>query len=377
MSYKELNARLSQNNIPHGTTITKVKDNSNTGIIFIMGQLFTDDFLPNLTSIFTTNEIGESQFKETFNGQPLKASMMYINIHGINMPLEELGEKIASFSKNYENIYIISAMHGFEVVPFYKTHEIEYYTLPNFFSYDAIGYLTGSYISTESYLKILADNVAKPFSLWLSSCQGEKMIESAQKILPEGSTFITESKGYILNSYSWGNYLEKTLYGSDPFSIDKLLNTYLTPDTLGCPLSLFNLHPVKTIIGQDSIALDQAADLFVNDLKGNQIKNNILTKVIETVCLDKIDKDSCSNVANKTIELLYNSHNSVGDCYTHIGENSYLFNKDPDNWCHADLNSFCELSNGDKSSDGQNYLMALAIGNAYQNINESCLENAH
>jgi hypothetical protein len=373
MNYNKLNEKLFANNIPHGTTITKIKDNSNTGIIFIMGSADDDDYniLPDLSPIFTINDIGKGQFKETFNGQPLKASMMYINIHGINMPLKDLGNTIASFSENYENIHIISALHGFVVDPFKKTHKVKYFNkLHDSINHELLNYFT-DYISTEYYLQTLADSVDKPFSLWLSSCQGEKMIEAAQEILPKGSTFITESDGYIMNSYSWGEYLKQTLYGDNTFSVDKLLNTYLTPSITGCPLSLFNLHPVKTIIGKSSVVLDKAADLFVNDLKDDQIKKDTLTKIIETVCLDNIDKDSCTKVAYKTIDLLHNSHNSISNCYTHIGENSYLFNKDPDDWCSVPPNSSCELS------DGENYLMALAIGNAYQNINESCLENAY
>ncbi len=209
--------------------------------------------------------------------------VLYLNLEGTDATLVEIKEKIQYFASSHAEINIISAAHGFHVLPFarHETHigvmvknspVLTYlHSLGNWLIEPIFSNAYRKYIPTEDYLKAITEAVGnKPIKFWHSSCQASQIIETATKILPEGSVYITESHGYSTAPAALLMAVREILYSSKPFDMGELLLDYAYYADYH---NHFNINPHVTKIGQGTVNMASKTTEFITAFKNGQISD--------------------------------------------------------------------------------------------------------
>ncbi len=300
-------------------------------------------------------------------------NILYINLHNSKFTLVDIGEAIREFSKNNQQIAIVSIIHGSAIFP-WSSHSIG---IGPDASNDVSRYFAGHFIPSGELFKVISNAVgSKPIKMWQCSCQGSQTIKEAQNILPQNSIFVTEGKGWVSRPDCLFYALSRVLRSGNPFNFHTLLINYayapkLVEQILGKnnysefrANQLFNANPIYTIIGKKSISLVDRADKFLAKCRSNQMDSKKVQEVLDKLCNSIIPLEdnflsTCVTSGEQELKnVIMDEGTFIVDCTTHRGEMSYVIEMLWENLVNVQYkNSACKLN-------GVQYMFLISLGAA-------------
>lgn len=340
-----------------------------SGLIIILGKRTSGkidslylDMLQNLNINFK-RDMEAAQAAHSVN-------ILYINLHNSKFNLTDIGEAVKEFSKNNQEIAVVSMVHGSAIFP-WSSHSIN---IGPDASNDISRYLAGHFVPSSELFKVISSAVGnKPIKMWQCSCQGSKTIEDAQNILPKNSIFVTEGKGWVSRPDCLFYALSHILRYGTTFNFHTLLINYAyAPEIIDERIyrnnyrefernQLFNANPIYTIIGEKSISLVDMANEFLEKCRSNQIDGKKVQQMLDKLCnsiptMYKNFLDTCVINGEQELKNAMDTGASTVDCTTHRGERTYLIAMLMEELVNVQYkNPVCKL-------DGVQYMFLISLG---------------
>ncbi|MEQ9115620.1 MAG: hypothetical protein RLN62_02375 [Rickettsiales bacterium] len=297
--------------------IQKINPSVREGVVFIVGQMESGDY----KKIKSPFDIEQALCE--YNAQ----NILFINLSAKLITLEELKDLLANFAKENDSVSIVSAMHGFHMLP-WTAHEMDYNSAEGDSIVDyAYGYLfLGSCIKTTEYVEALTSPIgSKLKSLWFASCQGNQISEDIASYMPVGSALYTESNGYVTHPEALLQACVHMLFINFPIEFNQLLSMEMEYLAEIESNSVYNYNPIKTIVGEEENQVVNWADLidiFINRHFNMFDSSDYECYFANTCSFFEGKNDSFSNI-NSDQNFDFESK-SISNCYTNHGALSWI-----------------------------------------------------
>ncbi len=198
------------------------------GMLIIFGLAFGDERAETLDVI--------EALKKTSS-----CDITFLDLNNKDFSQSELEAGVSSFfEKEHSQKSVIIAIHGAQAFPNGDHYSLvgpgDNFFLPSLIGesiyYFLKGFLNGNTIKSSLVLQTIGDAAkthgfeGNNLNVWQWSCQGAKLLGAAEAYLPEGTSYVAESKAFY-NQEIFINTFIQTLSDNKEFNFDKLFHLYL------------------------------------------------------------------------------------------------------------------------------------------------------